>query len=404
MPPVHRVPVGATSHQAVTAERLPTAYAAIAKGLAYLRSRQTPSGAWMNKAEVAPTNEPSAVEPVAVAVTGLGLKAFMQMQAEGTPRDPAAERALACVLRAHDGEGEFGGGAIANYVQASVISGLASVQDAASADAIRLAIERLKSMQWDESEGLTSRQDWYGGAGYGRHGRPDLSNTQLMLDALHDAGVSPDDPAVQRALSFVSRTQNLRASNSASWSTAGANDGGFIYTPSNGGESFASETAGEGRHGELLPADAARSLRSYGSMTYAGFKSLLYAGLGPDDPRVKAAFDWIRRHYTFEENPGLGRQGLYYYYHAMSRALRAAQQPTIIPLPRAAAGSNSTSDAAPPAARNWRDELIDAITARQRPDGSWINDESRWMENEPELTTIYAVLALQECLKPLAAE
>ncbi len=328
----------------------------------------------------------------------------MQMQADGAPRDAAAERALSFLLRAHDGKGDFSGGGLANYVQASVISGLASVRDPASSEAVRLAVERLQSMQWDEAEGLTPRQDWYGGAGYGRHGRPDLSNTQLMLDALHDAGVSPDDPAVQRALSFVSRTQNLRGSNSASWAASGTNDGGFIYTPSNGGESFASETAGEGRHGELLPEGVARSLRSYGSMTYAGFKSLLYAGLEPDDPRVRAAFDWIRRNFTFEENPGLGRQGLYYYYHAMSRALRASQQTTITPLPSTAASPDSASEATPTSPRNWRDELIAALMSRQKPDGSWVNDEARWMEDEPELTTIYAILALQECLKPLGAE
>jgi len=39
---------------------------------------------------------------------------------------------------------------------------------------------------------------------------------------------------------------------------------------------------------------------------------------------VTAALGWIRRHWTFDENPGLGQQGLYYYLHAMARALRAS--------------------------------------------------------------------------------
>ena len=42
----------------------------------------------------------------------------------------------------------------------------------------------------EESEGLDARKDWYGGAGYGTHGRPDMSNTQTMLEALYDAGLS----------------------------------------------------------------------------------------------------------------------------------------------------------------------------------------------------------------------
>jgi squalene-hopene/tetraprenyl-beta-curcumene cyclase len=122
-------------------------------------------------------------------------------------------------------------------------------------------------------------------------------------------------------------------------------------------------------------------------MTYAGFKSMLYAGLSPDDLRVRAAYDWIRRHFTFDENPGLGQQGLYYYYHAMSRALRVAQQHTITDVNGAA--------------HNWREALIDALAERQRDDGSWVNEADRWMEGNPELVTAYALLALEEALKPV---
>ena len=50
-----------------------------------------------------------------------------------------------------------------------------------------------------------------------------------MLDALHDAGVSPDDPAVQAALVFVSRTQNI-PSNRTTWSINGDKDGN-VFTP-----------------------------------------------------------------------------------------------------------------------------------------------------------------------------
>ena len=124
-------------------------------------------------------------------------------------------------------------------------------------------------------------------------------------------------------------------------------------------------------------------------MTYAGFKSLLYAGLTRDDPRVRAAFDWLRRHWTFAEHPGLGQQGLFYYYHAMARCLLAAQQTAI-----------ETTDGA---TRNWRDELVAALVARQRDDGRWVNDADRWEEGQPDLVTIYAVLALEEALKPVAS-
>ena len=150
---------------------------------------------------------------------------------------------------------------------------------------------------------------------------------------------------------------------------------------------MASEAAGEGQHGELIPAGEPRALRSYGSMTYAGFKSMLYAGLSADDVRVRAAFDWIRRNWSFEENPGLGQQGLFYYYHTMARALVVAQQDVI---------TDEDGDR-----HNWREELIAALATRQRPDGSWRNDADRWLEGEPVMATVYAVLALEEALKPV---
>ena len=133
-----------------------------------------------------------------------------------------------------------------------------------------------------------------------------------------------------------------------------------------------------------------RSRRSYGSITYAGCKSLLNAGLSRDDPRVKDALGWISLHFTFDENPGLGQQGYYYYLHAMARALHASQENTL----RDAAGRD----------RAWRAELIDALVARQRGDGSWKNDVERWEEAKEPLATIYAVLALEEALKPKTFE
>ena len=234
------------------------------------------------------------------------------------------------------------------------------------------------------AEGLSPRQDWFGGAGYGNHSRPDMSNTQMMLDALYEAGLSPDEPAFQKALAFASRTQNLKETNKSEWT---GNDGGFIYTPANGGESMASEVAGEGRYGEKISTGEPRSLRSYGSMTYAGFKSMLYAGLSADDVRVRAAFDWLSKNWTFEENPGLGPQGLYYYYHTLARALHVAQQDEIT-------DSKGVK-------HNWREELIQTLLKRQNEDGSWVNaKEERWMENSQILVTVYSVLALEEALKP----
>jgi squalene-hopene/tetraprenyl-beta-curcumene cyclase len=120
-------------------------------------------------------------------------------------------------------------------------------------------------------------------------------------------------------------------------------------------------------------------------MTYAGLKSMIYAGLKPDDPRVKAATDWIRQHYDLESNPGMGDSGLYYYYDTYAKALNALGQETFVD----AAGHE----------HHWRAELTEALVKRQQPDGSWTNSNSRWLEGDPNLVTGYALLALSFCQK-----
>jgi squalene-hopene/tetraprenyl-beta-curcumene cyclase len=386
LPAVHRIAFRA-EESGVSPDSHAAARKAIDRGLAYLRAKQAADGSWFRNVDVSPTDLPRA-KGASLAVTGLAIKAFTQVREDGKEADLALARATRFLSASLRGGGlrEAADGGVGTYVASAVVMGLASTGEHAYADLIDESVRWMTANQWDQGEGVGADADWFGGAGYGRGKRPDLSNTQMMLDALHDAGTSPDDPAVQRALAFVQRTQNVK-SNSAPWAQAGSADGGFIYSPANGGESFASENAGEGRYGEIRPEGAPRSLRSYGSMTYAGFKSLLYAGLSQDDPRVRAAFDWIRRNFTFDENPGLGAQGHYYYLYAMARALQAARQESI--------------ETAEGAKRAWRDELVAALVKRQREDGSWVNSAERWEESRPELVTVYAVLALEEALKPV---
>jgi squalene-hopene/tetraprenyl-beta-curcumene cyclase len=210
----------------------------------------------------------------------------------------------------------------------------------------------------------------YGGAGYGSHSRPDLSNTSFLIDALHAAGAQADDPALDRALVFVSRCQNLESPHNTTEFAAKVNDGGFYYTIAAGGESQAGKTPDGG-------------LRSYGSMTYAGLKSMIFCGVGPDDPRVKAAYEWARKHYTLTENPGMGADGMYYYFHTFAKALDAVGDDTLVD-----AGG---------ASHDWRRELAERLFELQKDDGSWVNASQRWLESDPNLTTAYSLLALSYC-------
>ena len=192
-----------------------------------------------------------------------------------------------------------------------------------------------------------------------------------MIEALRSVGTSQNDPAIQRALAFVSRTQNLEGPHNTLPHPAKNPDGGFYYTPANGGESQAGTLPNGG-------------LRSYGSMTYAGLKSMIFAGLTKSDPRVKAATAWLRKHYTFAENPGLGDAGLYYYFHTAAKALDVL-------------GEDRFTDAAGQP-HDWKAELSATILSKQKPDGSWVNANNRWMEGDPNLVTAYALLALSYCI------
>lgn len=231
----------------------------------------------------------------------------------------------------------------------------------------------VKQLQWDEGEAQSPSSPGYGGAGYGGHKRPDLSNTSFLLDALKSLGRGAEDPAVARALTFVSRCQNLESEHNTTEFAAKNPDGGFYYTPAAGGTSQAGPTPQGG-------------LRSYGSMTYAGLKSMIYAGVGPDDPRVQAAKKWIAQFYTLDENPGMGAAGLFYYYHTFAKALDALGEAEFVD----EAG----------VAHAWRAELLDELAGRQRESGAWTNDTTRWLEGDPNLVTGYALLALSYCRPP----
>ncbi len=257
-----------------------------------------------------------------------------------------------------------------NYETAVTVQCLVEAnRDGRYDETINRAVKFLKGIQMDEGEGKDPTDFAYGGSGYGKHKRPDLSNTSFFVEALRSAGVPDDDPAIQRALLFISRCQNLESKHNRTPYAAKNPDGGFYYTPSPG-QSQAGETPNGG-------------LRSYASMTYAGLKSMIYAGVGPDDPRVQAATKWIRKHYGLDDNPGLGQQGLYYYYHTFAKALAA------MGVDRFKAADGKEHD--------WREELIAELAKRQRDNGSWVNPTTRWLEGDPNLVTSYALLALSYC-------
>jgi squalene-hopene/tetraprenyl-beta-curcumene cyclase len=331
-----------------------SATAMIDRGVKFLRPRQDAKGGWSTQ------REPGITALVVTAVLRSG---------EVTPADPLVTRALTYLEGFIGAKGGLSEAPHANYSTSIALVAFQQANVKGRYDRVIKAGQNfLKTMQWDEGEGKTRDDAFYGGAGYGGgNSRPDLSNTAFFMEALRDTGLPADDPNLQKALVFVSRCQNLKSEfNDQAWAGK-VNDGGFVYTAAQGGTSMAGKEANGG-------------LRSYASMTYAGLKSMIYAGLSREDPRVKAAFTYISHHYSVDENPGLGQQGLYYYYHTFAKTMSVLETPTI-------------TDAAG-VSHDWRSELIAALAKRQQPNGSWVNPADRFMEGDPNLVTAYALLAL----------
>ncbi|MBQ9874063.1 MAG: terpene cyclase/mutase family protein [Thermoguttaceae bacterium] len=230
----------------------------------------------------------------------------------------------------------------------------------------------VRGSQYNKENGVEKEDEYFGGVGYGKGAmtRPDLSNTQFFVEALREIGAGEDDPAIQDALTFVSRCQNFETGDVVSSGRPSSNDGGFFYTFVAGEENPAGEEVDGG-------------LRSYGSITYAGLKSLIYAGLTPDDPRVEAATGWIRQNYTLTQNPGLGKRGLYYYYHTLSKCFQVLGEDLF-------EDSNGKK-------HDWRRELIEALALAENADGSWVNENRYWYENDPNLVTGYVLIVLSYC-------
>jgi squalene-hopene/tetraprenyl-beta-curcumene cyclase len=326
------------------------------KAVGFLRPRQGADGSWSG------TKEPG--------ITALVVTALLRSK-RVAPADPAIIKGLGFLEGYVDPKGGLAKAPHSVYSTSVALMAFQEANQAGRYDGlIKGAQEFLKVNQADEGEGKASTDPAYGGSNYGGGaGRPDLSNTSFMMEALRDSGLPADDPALRKALVFVSRCQNLKSEfNDQPWAGK-VNDGGFIYVAAGRG---AGATGKAARPDDPIPSNA--------GMTYAGLKSMIYAGLSKDDVRVKAALGYIARNYTVEENPGQGQRGLYYYYHTFARALAALGQPTLVD----AEGKS----------RDWRADLIGALAKRQEANGAWVNREDRFMEGDPNIVTSYGLLAL----------
>ncbi len=350
------------------------AHAARDRAAAWLLARQAPEGHWSN-----------ADFP---ALTALPVWALVR---SGYANDPAVARAVDYILSCVNENGAIcrepsvqrRGGGLCNYNTALAMVALHAVGREDLIPVIQRARQVIAGTQHFGDD------IYYGGMGYDAatdRAYADLSNSYLAFEAMRltesvedlrrqgDGRVDLDWAAARR---FIERVQNRPESNDQPWATDDpAEYGGFAYKPDS---SMA---------GSVTNADGRVHLRSYGSMTYAGLLSFIYADVDKQDPRVQSAFDWSLRHFTLDENPGMDQQGLYYYFHTLAKALSVMGQDVLV------------LDRAGPI--NWREALIKKLLSIQRFEadgtGYWKNDEGRWWEADPVLVTAYSLLALNLAL------
>jgi squalene-hopene/tetraprenyl-beta-curcumene cyclase len=368
------------------ARRLADAYGAAAD---WLVSQQDASGSWKMGPPGKEAPSPSYTGLIAASLANAPEKVRAKYQ-------EAVERATAFLLSKRNTDGSFGEGPAGSflkvYTTAIALMALSSVERSDRvADAIRGGQSYLRANQL--KEGLHR-----GGAGYGdespggKKGVANLSTTGFTAEGLHFSGLPKDDEFWKLVVEFVRKCQNAsEVNNDPEWTAqlkakglSVGEDGGLYYS--------AIADPAQAKAGTKKVADR-ESLASYGSMTYDGIKTYLYAGLRKDSPEVKAAVDWVRKNYSVEQHPGFPYdlaqrhhlRGLYHYYLVMARALDAYGENPFV-----------TFDGKK---HDWPREIAGQLLKTVRESKMWQNDNPAWYEGDAVLVTSYVLLTCDVLFK-----
>lgn len=373
--------------------------ASIRRGVDYLLSRQLPDGSWGTTARGRAVGNPAITALSGMAILGSGKAVDEKI------RTKAVEQARTFVRKHAQKDGSITAGTKAGdyptYTTAIALTFLSMLRNKEDEPIMRAARKFLLGMQLDEDNPTrpTEKNDpKYGGFGYSADkdgaDHADLSNSAWVAEALHASEYLVKEPfttdkneakeadlAWDKLAIFLTNMQNSPETNKAVWvvSSKEADEyGGFVYqveSDPDDKDDKADEKTGQ-----------KPTLRTYGSMTYSGLKSMIYAKLKPDDPRVTAAVDWSVKHYTLNENPGVGSAGLYYYIQTFSKTHQALEQEIV-----------KTPDGK---SHNWREDVVDKLLSAQQGNGEWFNSNGRWMESSSDLVTTYCLLAMELALGP----
>lgn len=356
---------------------------AIAGGVKFLETEQDKeTGAWS--------------DPTLPAFSALSISAILGNPSlqEATALPESAANGYEFLLGNVKSDGGIYGKGLATYNTALSIMALVQSGLEEHLPVIARARRLLINQQQDYDRRGDTDNLFDGGVGYGgSYAHSDLSNTHLALEALYYSkkalADTPYDESSEfdldwdAAIEFVSRTQNSKETVERLGDEVGLreeDEGGFVYFP---GDTKSDEIVIRNDEGAGKTA-----LRSYGSMSYAGLLAFIYADMDRDDPRIASVMKWLQNNFTLEENPGMDAQGLFYYYHTMSKALAITGTQSLV---------------TPEGQKiDWKEDLALEVMSRQQSDGSWVNAESnRWMEDNQILVTAYSLLTLQHVYRAL---
>jgi hypothetical protein len=385
-------PTNAEDGQTSAADRLRGIDQALAAASHFLVCRQSPDGAWRSPTYGAFKGGDSLTGLAVIALERLGA-------ADGADRKEAVRNGAAYLASFVKTDGVIDGGphglSYPVYTAATAVVALSRPGMESHRAARDSWLAYLRRRQLTEELGWQTGDREYGGWGFSSTlpSKPsatqptppltesNLSATVFALEALRAAGAASDDPAFKKALVFVERCQNWSDDNRE----PALDDGGFFFIYDDPVRNKAG-VAGKGSDGRVRFA-------SYGSTTADGLRALVACGLPPSHPRVAAARQWLESNFRADHHPGAyapdrepNRDSVYYYYCA-SAAL-ALREATPV--------SKSADSLA------WAETLVDALVARQRSDGSWINSAVAVREDDPIVATCLALTTLAVCREQLS--
>jgi hypothetical protein len=366
-----RPPIQFVSHESA---RRAAVDRAIARTQQFLLARQSPDGAWRSSAYGYFKDGSALTAHVAIALC----------DTQKTATKNAAEF-LICLLSAESANEQASNDLVYpvyTAADASRVLGHAepSLRTRAAQDRW---IGLLRRSQLIEPLGWNPEDLDYGGWGFapsppqkpaagGFHGPWDWSNLSSTVYALEAiaSGLEPSPGIFAAASVFVARCQNFGRPTAGNSSVAG--DGGFFFAPS---EAIRNKAGGSTDH------NGVRRFNSYGSMTCDGIRALTILK-EQDGLRLTAATRWLEENFSVDHNPGhfvaenedLRDATYFYYLHSLAEACQAV-------------GS----------IRAHGNAIEDALIARQLQDGSWVNCFTDGREDDPLVSTPFALRALNTC-------